>query len=90
MRKENPFLRYADVSCEIGNDGSLIVTYTENDAVVGIAFINPTGVDASHMLPEGDWSVLINGAAVVTGESDEAVSGEIIVPQMSVYLVKKL
>ena len=90
MRKENPFLRYADVSCEIGNDGSLIVTYTENDAVVGIAFINPTGVDASHMLPEGDWGVLINGAAVVTGESDETVSGEIIVPQMSVYLVKKL
>ena len=29
------------------------------------------------------------GAKVVTGEADEAVSGEIIVPQMSIYLVKK-
>ena len=89
MRKENPFLRYADVSCEINNDGSMVVTYTENDTVVGIAIINPTGVDASYVLPEGDWAILVNGTKVVTGEADEAVSGEIIVPQMSIYLVKK-
>ena len=89
MRKENPFLRYADVATEIKDDGSMVVTYTENDAVVGIAFINPTGVDASCMLPEGDWSILVNGSKVVTGEADEVVSGEIIVPQMSIYLVRK-
>ena len=89
MRKENPFLRYADVATEIKDDGSMVVTYTENDAVVGIAFINPTGVDASCMLPEGDWSILVNGSKVVTGEADEVVSGEVIVPQMSIYLVRK-
>ena len=89
MRKENPFLRYADVATEIKDDGSMVVTYTENDAVVGIAFINPTGVDASCMLPEGDWSILVNGSKVVTGEADEVISGEIIVPQMSIYLVRK-
>ena len=89
MRKGNPFLRYADVATEIKDDGSMVVTYTENDAVVGIAFINPTGVDASCMLPEGDWSILVNGSKVVTGEADEVISGEIIVPQMSIYLVRK-
>ena len=90
MRKENAFLRDADVNCEIKDDGSMVVTYTQNDAVVGLAVINPTGVDASYMLPEGEWSVLINGATVVTGETDAAVSGEVIVPQMGVYLVKAI
>ena len=50
--------------------------------------VNPTGVDAAFTLPEGDWGVLMQGSDVA-GEPFMTVSGEIIVPQMSVYLVKR-
>ncbi len=50
--------------------------------------INPTGVDASYTLPDGEWGVLMSGADV-TPTPTQTVSGEIIVPQMSVYLVKR-
>ncbi len=88
MRRSNAFLRNADVSCEVAADGSIVVRYTENEELVGLAVINPTGVDASYTLPDGEWSVLMSGTDV-TAEPAQTVSGEIIVPQMSVYLVKR-
>ena len=45
-------------------------------------------VDAAFTLPEGDWGVLMQGSDVAA-EPFMTVSGEIIVPQMSVYLVKR-
>ncbi|MBR3037117.1 MAG: type I pullulanase [Clostridia bacterium] len=88
MRKANPFLRDADVVCEVTNDNGIVVTYTINDEVVAIAVVNPNGVDTPYTLPEGDWGVLMSGTDV-SAEPMQTVSGEIIVPQMSVYLVKR-
>ena len=88
MRKANDFLRNADVSCDVHDDGSIVVTYSENETVVALAIINPSGVDEPFTLPEGDWNVLMSGTAVVA-EPVSVVSGEIIVPQMTVYLVRK-
>ena len=64
------------------------MTYTINDEVVAIAVVNPNGVDTPYTLPEGDWGVLMSGTDV-SAEPIQTVSGEIIVPQMSVYLVKR-
>ena len=88
MRKANEFLRNADVVCEVSDDGTIVVTYTENEEIVAYAVINPSGADASYMLPEGEWGVLMNGTSV-TAEPSNIVSGEIVVPQMSVYLVRR-
>ena len=88
MRKANDFLRNADVSCAIEDNGSITVTYTVGEEVVAIAFINPTGVDETYSLPEGEWGVLMNGTTV-TAEPSNVVEAEVFVPQMSVYLVRK-
>ena len=88
MRKANAFLKDADVACEINADGSMVVTYTQDGEIVATAIVNPTGVDASYTLPEGEWGVLMQGTDVAA-EPMQTVSGEIIVPQMSVYLVRR-
>ena len=88
MRKANDFLRNAEVSCEIAGDGSITVTYTVGGETVALAYVNPTGVDVSTTLPAGEWGVLMNGTTV-TAEPSNTVEGEVVIPQMSVYLVRK-
>ncbi len=89
MRKANAFFQTADVMVvEVKDNGSMIVTYTVDGAVAAMALINPTGVDASYTLPAGDWGVLMSGTDI-SAEPTQTVSGEIIVPQMSVYLVRR-
>lgn len=90
MRKANAFLKDTEVICLVEDDASMSVLYRNpsDGETVAIALINPTGVDASAVLPEGEWGVLLNGANV-SAEPMNTVSGEIIVGQMSVYLVVK-
>ena len=88
MRKANAFLRGADVACEVTDDGMIYVTYTVDGETVALAVVNPLGVDQPYTLPEGEWGVLLNGTNA-SAEPLDTVAGEIVVPQMSVYLVRK-
>ena len=89
IRKAQSFLRGADVTCEVQDDASIVATYTENDAIVAIAVINPHDAEIGYTLPEGregSWRVLINGD-YVTASGDTVISGEVTVPAMGMLLV---
>lgn len=89
IRKAQSFLRGADVTCEVQDDASIVATYTENDAIVAIAVINPHDAEIGYTLPEGregSWRVLINGD-YVTASGDTMISGDVTVPAMGMLLV---
>ena len=80
LRKENDWIRNGEVAGEIGNENSLIITYTMDGTVKGVAFANPTDHELTFLLPEGTWTGLLGGA--------EDATGEIAVPAGTLYLFK--
>ena len=86
IRKAWSFLRGADVDCEVLSDASIVATYTADGAVVAIAVINPHDAEIGYTLPEGDWSVLINGDTI-TANPTGTLSGDVTVPAMGMLLV---
>ena len=87
VRKAWSFLRGADVSCEVREDASIVVTYTENGKVAAIAVINPLDSEIGYTLPEGIWGALINGGSIKTDGPDAALQGEVTVPAQGILLV---
>ena len=86
IRKAQSFLRGADVTCEVQDDASIVATYTENDAIVAIAVINPLDAEIGYTLPEGEWGVLINGDSIAADPSEQ-ISGGVTVPAQGILLV---
>ena len=80
LRKEYDWIRNGEVAGEIGAENSLIITYTMDGAVKGIALANPTDHELTFNLPEGTWIGLLGAA--------DTVSGEITVPAGTLYLFK--
>ncbi len=76
MRQANPFFTQAEVSAEVQEDLSIVVTWTMDGEIVAYAVINPLETERPAELPEGDWTLLL-------GESLETV------PARSVLIVGK-
>ncbi len=86
VRKAWSFLRGADVSCEVREDASIVVTYTENGKVAAIAVINPLDSDIGYTLPAGNWGALINGDSI-TENPETVLNGSVSVPAQGILLV---
>ena len=87
MRKANPFLTKADLTCTVGRENAIEVIYTEDEKTVAYALINPSGSTFTQALPEGNWTVLMQNETV-SPEGGETVSGTAQVEGRSVLLVK--
>ena len=87
MRKANPFLTKADVTCTVGRENAIEIVYTEDEKTVAYALVNPSGSTFAWPLPEGNWTVLMQNETV-SPEGGETVSGTVQVEGRSVLLVK--
>ena len=87
MRKANPFLTKADVTCTVGRENAIEIVYTEDEKTVAYALVNPSGSTFTWPLPEGNWTVLMQNETV-SPEGGETVSGTVQVEGRSVLLVK--
>ena len=87
MRKANPFLTKADVTCTVGRENAIEIVYTEDEKTVAYALVNPSGSTFAWSLPEGNWTVLMQNETV-SPEGGETVSGTVQVEGRSVLLVK--
>ncbi len=87
MRKANPFLTKADLTCTVGRENAIEVIYTEDEKTVAYALINPSGSTFTQALPEGNWTVLMQNETV-SPEGGETVSGTAQVEGRSVLLAK--
>ena len=88
MRKANVFLTGSDVKAELLEDNAIHVTYFYHGMETAYAFINPNGSEMKFSLPEGSWTLLMNGEEIFP-EGGETVSGEVSVPAMGILLVRK-
>ncbi|MBQ5487497.1 MAG: type I pullulanase [Clostridia bacterium] len=87
MRKANPFILNADVTCTVLDDNSIEVVYSEGGNTLAVAVINPNTDAMSYELPAGSWSVLLEGWNA--GASPVGIaSGSVSVEGKSVLLVK--
>ena len=87
MRKANPFLTKAELTCTVGRENAIEVIYTEDEKTVAYALVNPSGSTFAQALPEGNWTVLMQNETV-SPEGGETVSGTAQVEGRSVLLVK--
>ncbi len=87
MRKANPFLTKAELTCTVGRENAIEVLYTEDEKTVAYALVNPSGSTFTQALPEGNWTVLMQNETV-SPEGGETVSGSVQVEGRSVLLVK--
>ncbi len=87
MRKANPFLTKAELTCTVGRENAIEVLYTEDEKAVAYALVNPSGSTFTQALPEGNWTVLMQNETV-SPEGGETVSGSVQVEGRSVLLVK--
>ena len=87
MRKANPFLTKAELTCTVGRENAIEAVYTEGEKTVAYALVNPSGSTFMQTLPEGNWTVLMQNETV-SPEGGETVSGTAQVEGRSVLLVK--
>ena len=87
MRKANPFLTKAELTCTVGRENAIEAVYTEGEKTVAYALVNPSGSTFTQTLPEGNWTVLMQNETV-SPEGGETVSGTVQVEGRSVLLVK--
>ena len=87
MRKANPFLTKAELTCTVGRENAIEAVYTEGEKTVAYALVNPSGSTFAWPLPEGNWTVLMQNETV-SPEGGETVSGTVQVEGRSVLLVK--
>ncbi len=87
MRKANPFLTKAELTCTVGRENAIEVLYTEDEKTVAYALVNPSRSTFTQALPEGNWTVLMQNETV-SPEGGETVSGSVQVEGRSVLLVK--
>jgi pullulanase len=88
MRKANPFLTGSDVTAELLDGNAIQVTYIYHDVETAYALINPNDSEMNCSLPEGSWTLLMDGSEVFP-EGGEALSGEVSVPAMGILLVRR-
>ena len=88
MRKANAFLTGSDVKAELLDSGAIKATYFYHGRETAYAVVNPNGADLEYSLPDGSWTLLINGDAVYP-EGGETVGGTVSVPAMGILLVRR-
>ena len=88
MRKANPFLTGSDVTAELLDGNAIQVTYIYHNEETAYALINPNDSEIDGSLPEGSWTLLMDGSEVFP-EGGEALSGEVSVPAMGILLVRR-
>ena len=88
MRKANPFLTGSDVKAELLDGNAIQVTYFYHNEETAYALINPNDSEINGSLPEGSWTLLMDGSEVFP-EGGEALSGEVSVPAMGILLVRR-
>lgn len=90
MRKSFAFLRDKSVVVKVNTVRNyLIVTYTHNDKVVGVAIINGTDKECSYNKLPADttWSLVCNGTQAGTTELAKATSTDTVtVPARTAYV----
>ena len=87
MRRQNAFFTKAEISGEILDGNVIAVTWTENGSTVAYALINPNSTPLQADLPDGSWTVLLQGETV-TAAGGESVSGSVSVAPQSVLIVR--
>ena len=88
MRKGNPFLTGSDVKAEFLDGDLIFATYFYHGQEIAHAVINPNTSAADYSLPDGSWTVLLNGDEVFP-EGGGTVGGSVSVPALGVLLVRK-
>ena len=88
LRKSNDFLTTGEVKAELLDDGTIFVTYSLHGSPRAYAIINPLDTEISYTLPDGSWTLLMNGETVIPA-GGETVSGEVSVPALGIVLVRK-
>ena len=88
MRKANAFFTTGEVKGELLDGNAIFVTYSIHGKIEAYAVINPNGSEMNYTLPEGTWTLLMNGDEIFP-EGGEAVSGEVSVPAMGILLVRR-
>ena len=85
LRRENDFIKYADIECKLLAKNAIEVRYSKDGATLGIAVINPNAAATAYSLPEGEWTVLSDSESGLSG----TVSGSVTVSPISVVLFGK-
>ena len=88
LRRSNEFLTTCDVKAELLGDYSIFLTYSFHGTPQAYAVINPNAAPMSFDLPDGSFTVLLNGDTV-TPTGGGSLSGTVEVPAQGVLLVKK-
>ena len=88
MRKANAFLTTGEVRGELLDGNAIFLTYTYHGKPEAYAVINPNSAAMTYALPEGSWTLLMNGDEIYP-EGGETVSGGISVPAMGILLVRR-
>ena len=86
IRKTNRFITEADVTCEVLDDCSIEVRWTQDEKLAAYALINP-GADRQVALPEGEWEALLLNE-MIEPDSVQPISGTITVQGRTVLLLK--
>ena len=88
LRKNNPFLTRADVSCSVIIANGIEVTWSMDDEVVAVAAINPGSGRINYNFPAGDWDVLMMDGRFYA-EGEKTLRDNAPVGGRSVLLAKK-
>ena len=86
LRKANPFLTGAEAECEVPDDNTIEVRWTQEGKLIAFALINP-GTERDVTLPEGNWQALIMNEEA-DPEGSRTVSGTVTVGGRTVLLVR--
>ena len=85
IRKENSFITAGEIGCEVLDDCSIEVRWTQDGKLTAYAFINP-GADRQVTLPEGEWEALLLNE-MIEPDSVQPISGTITVQGRTVLLL---
>ena len=86
LRKANPFLTKANVSCEILEQNVIKIVYELDGKTAAAAFLNPNEEAVSCELAEGDWAILFS-AETWDPDLNEHASGSVEVPAKAAVLL---
>ena len=88
LRRENTFLRNAEVTGEVLDNNAIQATYTVDGQVVAVAYFNGNSQTSDVTLPDGSWTFLLRGDTV-TPVGGETVSGALSLEPVSAVLLRR-